>query len=1184
VTENNSKQLSNPFSTGGGGTHFEAHIQASFVVLMLTGGYAPCLPCWPIVEVKLQGKIDGFDTDDVIVFVEDRNTQERRKLIGQVKHSIGITKGDNIFAEVVQAAWNDFNNSNVFTKEKDIIALITGSLSKTDSDNVRWLLNQARHTKDVDEFYRNVEKSNFSPAKSGEKLEAICHHLKTANNGVGISKEDIYSFLNHFHLVGYDLGDGSGIVLSLLHSHISQFNKEVPECLWARVVDTVQTWNQDAGTIVLEKLPEDLRNAFKQPTLVHIPKELIPQAELVRTDWKQHKYATNLALASLIGAWYENNEADTSVLGELTTENYSTWVIKAREILHLPDHPLSMKNQMWEIVERGNLWEMLGSRIFDQNLDTFKDLAVKVLTERNPAFDLTSEDRLMAAFYGKTFTYSSVLRKGIAEGLAILGSRPQPLKNCSLGKAENIAVMSVREIFVDADWKLWASLNDLSPLLAEAAPKEFLDSIDKALSLSPCSLDEVFAQEGSGIMGKNYLNGLLSALEGIAWEEEHLVHVCVILGELSNRDPGGNYANRPANSLVQILLPWYPQTFASVEKQRVAVKTLSRECPSVAWKLLISLLPRQHRTSTGSYRQVWRNPVPEDWNKSINQQEYWSQVSFYAELLVEQAGQDATKLGDLVKHFDSLSKPAFDQLFKVLSSDAILSLPDDKRLPLWNSLKSSISKHRRFPDAEWVIKDESLLSSLDTIATQLAPSDPFYVHQSLFSNGNNFDFYGENESWQEREKKLDQLREEAIREILKFDDIKLVLEFAQQNVNSDLVGYSFGKIADEEIDRVLLPAYLEPENHKLLSFASRYIYGRLQVNGWPWVDELNKSEWTQKQISQFLACLPFNNETWKRVEVLLGDKEKDYWQKANVRFSDEALFVINKLVDYERPMAAIELLGLMEFKKQSIDTSVCVKTLIAAASSSEPSYVISNSHHHATKLIKTLQETLEIDSNDLFQVEWAYLAWLNPIHGNAPKSLEYRLASSPEIFCEGIRLIYKSERTEDASASSSEEVKAVASDVYQLLMNWRTPPGTEKDGSFDDTHFSEWLQSVKEISKESGHLKIALVHVGQILIYCPPDPSGLWINDTVASALNAKDAEEMRSGFKTGMLNSRGFYRVDPTGKPERELAEQYKQKAEAAENSGYHRLAETLKEISASYVREAGSCQDRFQKMSSSS
>jgi hypothetical protein len=96
------KNLSNPSSTGGIGVHFEGHVQASFVTLMLTGGYAPCLPCWPITEVKLQGKIDEFDTDDFIVVV--KNNKEQRKLLGQIKHSIEITKGSRLFGEVLQAA------------------------------------------------------------------------------------------------------------------------------------------------------------------------------------------------------------------------------------------------------------------------------------------------------------------------------------------------------------------------------------------------------------------------------------------------------------------------------------------------------------------------------------------------------------------------------------------------------------------------------------------------------------------------------------------------------------------------------------------------------------------------------------------------------------------------------------------------------------------------------------------------------------------------------------------------------------------------------------------------------------------------------------------------------------------------------------------------------------------------
>jgi len=146
------RSLSNPFSTGGGGVHFEAHVQASFVTLMLTGGYAPCLPPWPIVEIKLQGKIDGFETDDLIITVENANSKERRKLLGQVKHSIYVTQGNALFGEVMQAAWNDFNNPKIFSKGKDVIALLTGPLSTTDAHSIPWLLNQARHTKALMSF------------------------------------------------------------------------------------------------------------------------------------------------------------------------------------------------------------------------------------------------------------------------------------------------------------------------------------------------------------------------------------------------------------------------------------------------------------------------------------------------------------------------------------------------------------------------------------------------------------------------------------------------------------------------------------------------------------------------------------------------------------------------------------------------------------------------------------------------------------------------------------------------------------------------------------------------------------------------------------------------------------------------------------------------------------------------
>ena len=62
----------------------------------------------------------------------------------------------------------------------------------------------------------------------------------------------------------------------------------------------------------------------------------------------------------------------------------------------------------------------------------------------------------------------------------------------------------------------------------------------------------------------------------------------------------------------------------------------------------------------------------------------------------------------------------------------------------------------------------------------------------------------------------------------------------------------------------------------------------------------------------------------------------------------------------------------------------------------------------------------------------------------------------------------------------------------------------------------------------------------------------------------------MRDSFWVGILNSRGVHVIDPTGKPERELAEEYNQKAEKVENAGYHRFAVTLRKLAEGYEREA--------------
>lgn len=1164
------KRLSNPFSTGGGGEQFEAQVQASFVVLMLSGGYAPCMPQCPIKKIMLQRKIDGYDTDDLIVFVENVGTRQQRKILIQIKHSISITEKDKVFGEVIQAAWNDFNNTNLFSKGKDAIALITGPLCASDINDVRTILEWARNVESADEFFKEVEQTNFSSLRKQQKLKAFKTNLKKANGGNPIPDEILFEFLKHFHLLGYDLDIKAGVTLSLLHSLIGQYSPENALLLWAQIVDEVQSANKNAGTLTPESLPEDLRTAFTRRIIATIPTELsVAQIPSAKPDWNRLAYASDLVVANLLGSWNENNEADRDVVRRLANKDFGPWISAIREVLQQPISPITLTNGEWRVTEREGLWQALGSRFFDDNLDRFRQCVVSVLTERDPQFDLPIGERFVASIRGKVLQHSPKLRKGLAESLALLGNKSDGLINCSQNKPKSVAALAVREIFARADWVLWGSLNDLLPILAEAAPDEFLNVVEAALQQSLCPFDELFSQEGDGIFGRNYFTGLLWALETLAWEEQFFVRVCTILGDLATHDPGGKLANRPAVSLTTILLPWLPQNTASIDKRKVALQTIQKQAPKVAWELLLKLLPSQHQVSSGTHKPSFRPAIPDDLGKVVKRQEYLEQVSFYAEQAVSMASDDLDKLNELVGYLGNLPQPSFDKVLELLSSEAVSSRPEGERVKLWESLMKVVSRNRRFSNANWALSSKAVLE-IEEVASKLAPANPINLHRRLFSeqSSNHFE---ENGNWEEQLQRLKEHRQKAIKDILAYRGVEGVFEFAEAVESPFDVGYALGFVATLDTDAVILPASLGTERKKLAQFANGYVAGREYQYNWAWVDEVDRSGWSVMQISQLLSYLPFTDEAWNRAAFWLGDAEKEYWVRANVNpylAHSELGLAIDKLIEFGRPNAAIHCLAEMNFDKQPIDKHRCVKALLAAVSSDEPSFMMDT--YSIVELIKALQDKPDVDPEDLFGVEWAYLPLLDRDSDASPKLLENRLASSPDFFCEVIRIIYRSKKESEAKKEVSEKEKSIAENSWRLLNDWKTPPGMQPDGVFSREKFTVWLENVKESCTESGHLEVAFTHIGQVLVYCPPDPQGLWIDYTVADALNAKGADEMQNGFRIGLYNSRGIHGIDPTGKPERELADQYRQKADDVENAGYQRFAALLRRLAEEYDRDA--------------
>ena len=1155
----NSKQQSNPYSTGSGGALFENNVQTAFTVLMLTNGFAPCLPHWPIVKIKLQGKHAGFETDDFIIFVQNSSGQQA-KLLAQIKHSLSITENDSTFQEVIQAAWNDYNNSKIFLKGNDAIALITGPLSATDIENTRFLLEWARSMESAEEFLDNVGKAHFSNTAKQQKLQAFQTQLKNANNGQDVSDQEVWEFLQSFHLLGYDLDIKSGVHLSLLHSLIDKDAPGQAKAFWALVKEELQYANQSAGTVTKKTFSEDIHALLKKQEIKSIP------ATLLRTDTGvAQPYPSEFITALLIGQWNETNDNDRHIIEKLSKLDFDGWNGKIRMLHSIAGSPLKLTNGRWYVENRLELLKEIAPTIYDEHMDLFEQCAIAVLSEKDPQFDLEPNDRYASAIYGKQLVYSQNIRKGIVEMLAIIGNHAKLLSNCSQFKVEHTVYATLQKILNTSDWIAWASLNDYFPLLAEASPDAFLKAIEEVLVEDKSPFEALFAQEGDGIMGGNYMTGVLWALEGLAWEEEYLGRASLILADLASRDPGGRWANRPINSLTTIFLPWIPQTLAPIEKRFSAVLALKRDFPNIVWNLANSMLPSSHQISSGSHKPKWRKEIPED-HAEVNQSEYWKQVNFYGSITIDMAIQELHYLLKISEHIDQLPRESLGRLLAYLNDVQVDDFDPEDAYHMWVRLAEVIRKHRYYAEHDWAM-DTALVDEIDKVSSKFAPEDPMLKYRALFDNGDH-DFYSD-ESYEIQTQKMREKRIAAIEEIYSLGNLDRVITFAHDVQSPFDIGFALVSTTTPQNEERIIPSMLGRDNTVLNQLSRGFVRGSFFKGGWTWVETKDMQRWSSEEKIQFLICLPFELQTWQKAEIELGTDENQYWNSVDVNPwepDSNIEYAIDKLLMYQLPDKALFCVYTQENSDQ-FDTLRAINVLMALLSGDKIKNI---DIYKIKKVIAKLQNDPHADQDALFQIEWNYLPLLDGHYGASPKLLQNRLSTHPEFFCEVIQKIYRSKHEDNKSDEPTELEKNIARNAYDLLSKWRMVPGAQENGSFEPSLFKSWIDEVKRSTKESGHFKISMVKIGNVLVHSPADPNGLWIHSVIAEELNGKDVESMREGYSTGTFNARGVHTIDPTGAPEIELSEKYLSQAEAAEAAGFIRLAATLKDLAKDYERNA--------------
>jgi len=180
--------------------------------------------------------------------------------------------------------------------------------------------------------------------------------------------------------------------------------------------------------------------------------------------WSKPEEAALLVPLVLIGAWSDRNDEDRKLVERLTRQTYSNTQQLVTRWTNQPDSPLRQAEGIYSFVSREDSWQLLSAQFTNDLLNLFSSIAKEVLEEDDPRFDLAADERYLAEIYKKMPKYSPQLREGVAETIALLGTRgehtPQGTSTGSTWRAGQL----VNELLDNSSPQRWFSLARNLPL------------------------------------------------------------------------------------------------------------------------------------------------------------------------------------------------------------------------------------------------------------------------------------------------------------------------------------------------------------------------------------------------------------------------------------------------------------------------------------------------------------------------------------------------------------------------------------------------------------------------------------------------------------------------------------------------------------------------------------------------
>ena len=906
-----------------------------------------------------------------------------------------------------------------------------------------------------------------------------------------------------------------------------------------------------------------------------------------RPIWATGPVSKTLRRSLLLSGWNESREGDRQIVERFAGCPYGE-VTEALSRFDPGDSPMIATGELWHVVSSADMWMLLGDQLSRNDTTAFGEVAHEVLTVPDPLWELTGDELLRAQVEGVRARYSSQLKQGVATTLALLGSNPPVLRGDAApasDAAPGIVWRVLRSAESDATPKTWATVSEVLPLLAEAAPETVLEGLRTCLSGPHAFARAMFTDGGFdefGFLPSSPHLRILNALEVLAWSPDHLMAVVDVLAGLAEIDPGGRYSNRPAGSLASIVCPWKPYTSASADDRLAAIRMLRRSHSHAAWLLMLSMLPRGRGMQMPEKRPRYR-----DWKQVepvVSRGEYAHMVMSVAEMLVEDVGEDPGRWVDLVEHVTGLPEEIRCRATTALDLLAGAGPDEAFKSTVWPRLRALVTRHRQYSDAHWSFS-ETELASFDHVLERLRPAEPAISFGDLFSSSLRFiDGVGAVDGWDAFQKALEPRQTEAVEEIMSEGGVESVLEFAEAVAQPHRVGIALAR-SDSTLDIDLLEA-MEAAPEAVTQVAVGYFGHRFVACGWEGIDRLLADHDLSARVTADLLRAPPPVELpWTRVDALGSEVAAEYWARANyydIGIPEELsqmLEVSRRLREAGRiDLARTLLVARSEIHAPHLEFAEEVAAYLEQwiqHPSLAPEHT-GTTGWELTTLLKVLDGHREdLGTGRVAGIEWQYHPILHHDPDFSAPNLYRELARDPDLFAWLVELAYKPANAAPGDRPPlSETQRLMALNAYGVTHSWPAShfaPGLDDEGRVDAELLNEWVDSARDRLAEIDRSDVGDTMIGTALAASPADPNGEWPGIAVRDVIERLRSDDVDSGLSIAVHNKRGFTSRSPTsgGAQERELAEGYRQQIRRFRE--WPRTAAIFAGLARSYEHEAG-------------